>query len=226
MPNLSIFEEELRRRAQAARYSEGHSADQILAMVLRILETERAAGDLLDVGCGRGDLFRRLPPGISSYTGVDLIRYEGFPESPRAELHLTDLNQALPIGDGVADVVASIETIEHLENPRAFFRELVRVARPGALIIVTTPNVLSALSKLCLVLKNRFAGFQSVDYPAHITALLPSDLMNIGAELKLGQARIVYSDVGRIPGTARQWPAALRGQRFSDNLAYVARRAN
>jgi 2-polyprenyl-3-methyl-5-hydroxy-6-metoxy-1,4-benzoquinol methylase len=222
--NPSIHEEELRRRENAARASEGHSADPILAMVLRILEAEGARGDLLDVGCGRGDLFRRLPPTITSYTGVDLVRYEGFPESPRATLRTSDLNQDLPVGDGVADVVVSIETVEHIENPRALFRELVRAVRPGGLVLVTTPNQLSVLSKLSFVLKDHHAHFQAVHYPAHITALLPSDLMNIGAELKLETPRIVYSDDGRIPGTARHWPAPFKGRLFSDNVAYLARK--
>ena len=52
-------------------------------------------------------------------------------------------------------MVVSIETIEHLENPRALFRELVRALRPGGLLLVTTPNQLSVLSKLCFVLKDR-----------------------------------------------------------------------
>ena len=53
---------------------------------------------------------------------------------------------------------------------------------------MTTPNQLSLLSKLCFVLKDSFAAFQGVHYPAHITALLPADLMNIGTELKLERA--------------------------------------
>jgi 2-polyprenyl-3-methyl-5-hydroxy-6-metoxy-1,4-benzoquinol methylase len=222
--NPSSHDDELRRREEAARCSEGHSADPILAMVVRILESETASGDLIDVGCGRGHLFQRLPPSITSYTGVDLVQYEGFPDSPGAMFRKADLNQSLPVRDGAADVVVSIETIEHLENPRALFRELVRALRPGGLLLVTTPNQLSALSKLCLVLKDSFAAFQSIHYPAHITALLPSDLMTIGAELKLHHPRIIYSDDGRIPGTARHWPKRLKGRAFSDNVAYVARK--
>jgi len=193
-------------------------------MVLRILESEAASGELLDVGCGRGDLFRKLPVGFTRYTGVDLVRYEGFPESPRARVLVGDLNQRLPVNDSAVDVVVSIETIEHLENPRALFRELLRVLRPGGLLVVTTPNQLSALSKLTLLVKDRFSAFQDVHYPAHITALLPSDLLKIGLELQLEGGRIVYSDDGRMPGTARHWPGGFKGRQFSDNLAYVARK--
>jgi len=214
-------EEELRRREKAARSSEGHSDDPIFKMVLRILEVEGASGELVDVGCGRGDLFPQLPRSIPSYIGIDLVRYDGFPDSPAARFRKSDLNQGLPVEDGVTDVAVSIETIEHLENPRALFRELLRVLRPGGLLVVTTPNQLSGLSKLCFVVKDSFAAFQPVHYPAHITALLPADLMNIGTELRLEGGRIVYSDDGRIPGTALHWPAPLRPAapphgRFSD----------
>jgi 2-polyprenyl-3-methyl-5-hydroxy-6-metoxy-1,4-benzoquinol methylase len=193
-------------------------------MVLRILGEEGASGRLVDVGCGRGDLFGRLPSSITSYTGVDLVPYEGFPQSPRARLLIGDLNQRLPLEDAAADVVVSVETIEHLENPRALVRELVRVVRPEGLLLATTPNQLSVLSKLSFLVKDRHSAFQAVHYPAHITALLPSDLMSIGAELGLEKARIVYSDDGRIPGMARHWPAGLKGRLFSDNVAYLARR--
>src|SRR5215468_10139853 len=123
MGDPSVDPTELHRREAAAASSEGHSADAILEMVLRILENERAVGQLLDVGCGRGDLFRKLPVGFTGYTGVDLVRYEGFPESPRARMIVGDLNQRLPVKDSAAEVVVSIETIEHLENPRALLRE-------------------------------------------------------------------------------------------------------
>ena len=81
------------------------------------------------------------------------------------------------------------------------------------------------MEKLSFLVKDHHGAFQAVHYPAHITALLPSDLSNIGEELKLDRGRIVYSDDGRLPGTARHWPAGLGGRLFSDNLAYVARRS-
>ena len=218
MRDPSIHEEELRRREEAARASEGHSADPILAMVLRILEAEGARGDLLDVGCGRGDLFRRLPPTITSYTGVDLVRYEGFPDAPPARFRKGDLNQRLPVEDAAADVVVAIETIEHLENPRALFRELVRALRPGGLLLVTTPNQLSLLSKLSFLVKDRHGAFQSVHYPAHITALLPSDSVEHrrGAEAGPGTHRLLgrWSDSrDGAPLAPRTQGSALQRQR-------------
>ncbi len=54
----------------------------------------------------------------------------------------------LPYEDNSCDAVVSIEVIEHVEDPFAFLRELARIARPGAKVIVTTPNVLSLPSRV------------------------------------------------------------------------------
>ena len=98
------------------------------------------------------------------------------------------------------------ETIEHVENPRALMRELSRVAKPGAWLIVTTPNQLSLASLMTLLVKHRFSYFQDVHYPAHLTALLEVDLMRIAAECGLDDARIEFTASGRVPLTASALP--------------------
>jgi len=215
----------LKSRMEAAKHSEGRSASPILEMVLRIARARPTRADLLiDVGCGQGDLFAVLRGAFTAYIGCDLVRYDGFPIDRAATFRTADLNGPIPVETSSADLVISVETIEHLENPRGFLRELTRIARPGGTIVVTTPNQLSLLSKLSLVIKNRFAAFQDSHYPAHIVALLESDLLRIANESGLAGTRIVYSDQGRIPGTARHWPKPLMGRPFSDNLALVARK--
>ena len=205
---------------EVALSSKGTSAAPILHSAIRILDA-RSGGveQLIDVGCGAGDLFRVLGKRARRYLGVDLVRYEGFP-SDAAGFVIADLNSRIPLEDSSADVVVAIETIEHLENPRAFVRELVRLIRPGGLVLVTTPNQLSLLSKLTLLVKNRFSAFTDRDYPAHITALLELDLRRIAAECGLADVQVTFTNSGRIPGTAWLWPSGLglRGRWFSDNL--------
>ena len=75
--------------------------------------------------------------------------------------------------------------------------------------MVTTPNQLSLLSKLTLVLKNQFNAFQDSSYPAHLTALLEIDLRRIATECGLADVAIAYSQQGRIPGTARHYPSVF-----------------
>lgn len=132
-----------------------------------------------------------------------------------------------PLSDKSVDVVASVETIEHLENPRAFMRELVRLVKPNGWVIVTTPNQLSFLSLLTLVIKKRFAAFQDCDYPTHITALLEVDLRRIAEECGLQDVGIAYSLCGRIVLTPYHYPkflAQIFPQLCSDNLLLIGRK--
>lgn len=192
--------------AERAWLSDGASHGAIYRAVVDALGDRTVGARVVDVGCGRFGL-RPAIRGARRYIGVDGVAYPGAPAD--ADLVLADLDGGLPLGDGSGDVVVSIETIEHLENPRAFMRELARIVRPGGTVIVTTPNQLSALSLLTLVVRQRFGAFQDVHYPAHRTALLPVDLQRIAAEAGLLDVRISYTGAGRVLFTSRHYPRAV-----------------
>jgi len=107
-----------------------------------------------DVGAGRGHFCAVLG---------ERLRARGL--EPRAHLFPSDLlpetfqcaglecapiaaDGRLPHADASCDAVVSIEVVEHVEDQFAFLRELARIARPGAPVIVTTPNVLSLSSRV------------------------------------------------------------------------------
>ena len=123
-----------------------------------------SGGRLVDVGCGQARSGAGCPNRFDRYCGLDAVRYDNFPSD--AEFFQVDLDATeWPLGDGEADVVTAVETIEHLENPWAFVRSLARLAKPGGWIVVTTPNQLSALSLMTLIVKRRFSAFQDAMYP-------------------------------------------------------------
>ena len=161
--------------------------------------------------------------------GCDVVSYEAFPHSRTTHYREVDLNKApYPIDSASASVVVSVETIEHVENPRLLVREMARIARPGGLVVVTTPNQLSLTSKIHLVVKNEFLAFKEAPglYPAHITALVEKDLWRIARECGLVDIRFRYTNHGRIPLTGASWPSRFgaRGRWFSDNVVMVATR--
>ncbi|HEV7744990.1 MAG TPA: class I SAM-dependent methyltransferase [Pyrinomonadaceae bacterium] len=207
-----------------ARKSLGASDAAIYTMVAGALAERQAAGLLADVGCGVGNLLPFVRNRFD-YVGVDVVRYEGFPLE--AKFCQAELDSGkVPLADGSVDVVAAVEVIEHLENPRAFMRELVRLAKPGGWIVVTTPNQLSFLSLVTLVVKHRFSDFQDVHYPAHLTALLEVDLCRIAAECGLSDVNIAYSFQGRIVLTPWRCPrflSRLFPRALSDNLLLIGR---
>jgi 2-polyprenyl-3-methyl-5-hydroxy-6-metoxy-1,4-benzoquinol methylase len=214
---------EVERRA---RQSRGQSDAALYATVARLLIDRHAAGTLADVGCGTGDLWRAVGGVFTRCVGIDAVRYDGLPAD--VDLRIADLDtRSLPIGDASVDVAAAVEVIEHLENPRALVRELVRIVRPGGWIVVTTPNQLSVLSLLTLVVKGRFSAFQDSAYPAHRTALLEIDLHRIARECRLRDEAIAYTHRGRVPLTPWHYPRAvarLAPRRLSDNVVLIARR--
>jgi SAM-dependent methyltransferase len=212
---------------ERALCSGGVSATEIYYLVDAALSGRHPGGGvLLDVGCGRGELWPFVSHRFETYLGADVVHYEKLPAG--AAFFQIDLDSGrIPLPDACADVVAAVETIEHLENPRSFARELTRLAKPDGWIVVTTPNQLSLLSKLTLVLKNEFNAFQSSSYPAHLSALLEVDLRRVACECHWNDVAVNYSLCGRIPGTRWHWPRLVsRGlpRLFSDNVLVIGRK--
>lgn len=209
-----------------ARQTLGSSHDAIYDAVAQVLAHRGGSGVLADVGCGTGRLWRRLHDRFALGIGVDVIRFDGLPSDLDFRGAELDTHR-LPINDADVDVAAAVETIEHLENPRAFMRELTRITRPGGLVVVTTPNQLSALSLMTLVTRRQFSAFQENTYPAHRTALLEIDLRRIAGECGLEEVQIDYTGHGRMPLSPYHYPRALsrRAPRLlSDNVVLSARK--
>lgn len=212
---------------ERARQSLGSSGDAIYRMVAEaVAERHSGGGTLLDVGCGSGRLWPWLKDRFDRYVGVDAVRYDGFPAD--GEFHAADLDRGeVPLPDASADVVAAVETVEHLENPRAFVRTLVRLARPGGWVMVTTPNQLSLLSRATLLARGEHNAFSDGQYPAHITALLEVDLRRIAGECGLKEVAVRYSESGRLVLTGAHYPrwlSRLWPRGLSDNVLLAGRK--
>lgn len=212
---------------ERARLSLGSSGEAIYRMVAdAVAERVAAGGTLVDVGCGSGKLWPFLRARFGRYVGVDAVRYDGFPAD--GEFVAADLDAgAVPLPDASADAVVAVETIEHLENPRAFVRTLARLAKPGGWVFITTPNQLSLLSRATLLARGEHNAFRDASYPAHITALLEVDLRRIAAECGLQEVFVRYSGSGRLVLTGAhypRWVSRLWPRGLSDNVLLAGRK--
>jgi SAM-dependent methyltransferase len=122
---------------------------------------------LCDVGAGRGYFLGQLSRGLSGLglsPAAHLSACDLFPadfEAPGLQCAQAGDNGSAPFPDQAFDAVVSIEVIEHLENSFLFLRELFRLAKPGATVIVTTPNTLHLQARL----RNLVFGFPTLFDP-------------------------------------------------------------
>ncbi len=101
--------------------------------LLQKLGVVRTDGLVVDVGGRDGRLLAAL--GVTRGVLVDM---EVAPREPSVA-YVRGSGLELPVATGSADVVVALDVIEHVPDDATFVQELVRIARPGAQIVLTTP---------------------------------------------------------------------------------------
>lgn len=169
------------------RYYKGipiHAAVGLHEAVAELMDRYCAKSDsILELGAGSGAMAQRLYDKGYSVHAVDLDASTWVcSHIPVQELDLNKEDWPLFIHQQFSCVLA-MEVVEHLENPKGFFRNLSKVVTTNGICIVTTPNVLNARSLSRFLKKGHFYCFSPQLYfeTGHIS-ILPYWLLHLFAK--------------------------------------------
>jgi ubiquinone/menaquinone biosynthesis C-methylase UbiE len=188
----------------------------------------------LDAGTGAGALALALAPLVREAVGVDLVpelleqarRLNTFENVSFVEGDMT----RLPFERASFDFVGTLRTLHHVQRPEAAVGELVRVTRPGGIMLVV--DQISPNDPLLAFELNRF---EKVRDPTHERALADVDFRQLFEMngLVLRRAEIAeeprdldpYLDLAGCEGEARERARALAPTGYTAGVAwYLLRR--
>ncbi len=87
-----------------------------------VVETYRPESPIIDFGCGNNKRFPGIYHGVDTVPGSDIV----------ADVH------DVPVANNTYSTAVSFDALEHFENPIKVVSEMVRVTKPGGLIIIST----------------------------------------------------------------------------------------
>jgi 2-polyprenyl-3-methyl-5-hydroxy-6-metoxy-1,4-benzoquinol methylase len=106
----------------------------------------------VDAGCGSGVFSRELGLRGAEVIGVDAspamitaARASATPAGSCVTYQLVESIDAIPLDDGAVHGVVCLSVLEYVESPRRTICELARVIEPGGWLIITVPNLYSAI---------------------------------------------------------------------------------
>jgi SAM-dependent methyltransferase len=126
-----------------------HNADYLEFLVSKVWRIDRAPMRVAEFGCGYGRFASMLLPLLaagSSYTGFDsaaTLVAKGrtiFAESPYAASFVRGEVHHAPLRDRNFDVTIAHLVLMHVPDPETVLREMLRVTRPGGLLIACDAN--------------------------------------------------------------------------------------
>lgn len=131
--------------------------------IIYILKKKIAAykpGNLLDVGCNRGERTARLAHffnmEMSQCYGVDWNKEQVEECKKIFKAEVIDLeSMRLPYEDNMFDFVVCNQVLEHIKNYKDVLNDIIRVTRTGGYIIIGVPNLAHIINRFYLLF-----GFQ------------------------------------------------------------------
>jgi 2-polyprenyl-3-methyl-5-hydroxy-6-metoxy-1,4-benzoquinol methylase len=191
--------------------SAGSSMAEIIAEALAAAEPVPGLR-WLDVGCGTGDLLRRVRDehAPASLGGLDLIDWLDADLRGDVDFQAVGIEEAEGLPQ--ADRVMLVEVIEHLSSPWSALRKAAALVAPGGRIVVSTPNIATLRTRLELAVRGNLTSFRP-GYTPHMSPALPHVTAHVleGEGFSVDAPRYAGADVISLSG-GRVWPTTVQAR--------------
>ena len=113
--------------------------NMLLKMHLEVSEESK----LLDIGCGTGiilELLKKYGTGYGvelSSLGIRMLR-----KRKQRLIVQADANRVIPFKNDIFDAIMCLDVLEHLKNDTGLLKEMLRICKPGGIIIITVPAMM------------------------------------------------------------------------------------
>jgi len=194
----------------------GRLAGRLTQLTAAVRDLTAIGGEVLDLGCGSGELARHLAEAGFLVTGCDIapqMLRQAEAADQRQQVSWIRLDprwRTLPFAPRSLDAVVAASVFEYVPDPLAVLRECARVLRPGATLLCTVPDQTHPVRWL--------------EYPLSLAARTPLASVAGAAWPRLGRY-VTYLRISRQRRTARWWqetakqaglrPVPLAGRRPS-----------
>lgn len=146
----------------------GTIARQHVGMLLRSVPRPEGLS-LLDIGCSSGLFLNE-----ARKAGFDVHGAELSPDTARfardhfvLDVHPGDWRDA-GFEQGSLDVITLFDVIEHLPDPLAELQAIMRLLKPGGLLLQSTPNIAGLFPRLSYLLADRLDYWPHPEPPHHL----------------------------------------------------------
>jgi len=135
---------------QTAERSSGHDPSEHViynrCLYAYVAASEIVNGNIIELGSGEGYGIQLLAPLAKRYLAVDKFDTD-ISGHTNVEFRKHLLPSLAGIADNSFDFAVTFQVIEHIQDDKAFIREIHRVLKPGGKLLLSTPNRLMSLTR-------------------------------------------------------------------------------
>ena len=102
---------------------------------------DRLMGRVLENGCGVGIYLQHLTPRAGSIVGLEFDDERVREARTRSQNLINGASEQLPFSTASFNVILSHEVLEHVRDDHRSVEEMIRVLKPGGVIVLFVPNL-------------------------------------------------------------------------------------